>query len=283
MVAMGLLAMGASCDRQNPVGDVTEGPNSVVPLGRPTLTMAPELFQAHVEALLRGEHAAPSAVHAVLERFPPERLWDLLSSLPEYEEESGRRMGLAVVILGLLAEKAPVEAVSYLVGDDSEFGLLQSAASLMAFRRAMTGWVAEVPQAAFEALSAYEAHPIFAERLQALAGMHGERLSVTLTSAMPLDDLGALTDRWDLLERKEAASTLPRILRRLESEEAREAVKDRAAAWLTAEWESEGPGAVFEWAVGLGNDAIQEDVLRRVKKPLRDIGEDDDEGGGNRR
>ena len=101
--------------------------------------------------------------------------------------------------------------------------------------------------------------------------MHSERLEVTLASVMPVTDLAAVTARWDTLDRREAGSLLPRFLERLPSAAEREELLNRTATWLGAQWKEDGPGVVFQWALGLPDDTLQNEVLSRMP-PLPDEG-----------
>ena len=218
-VSLALALITAGCGRVEPRSDdEPDGPTSsgsVVPLGRPLATMDPAVFRDHLQAILEGDKAPPSDFHTTLNTFPATRLWSMLEWLDTAEGDEGMRQGLAVVILSSLAEKAPEDAVQYLIASESPFGLSRSEAALMAFRRAMAQWSSQNPEEAIAALAAYQEDPALAERISALTEMHSERLEVTLAGAMPVRDFKAVTERWNTLERKEAGSLLPRFLERL--------------------------------------------------------------------
>jgi hypothetical protein len=87
---------------------------------------------------------------------------------------------------------------------------------------------------------------------------------------MPLTDWEAVQRQWSRLERREVARLLPRYLARVETAERREALLEFTAGWLEDQWRQEGPGVVPEWALGLNDPALQQDVIGRLKEPERD-------------
>ncbi len=264
-----LLLCVAGCDRVAVDRDQEEAP-SVVPSERSWTAMPAGALRQTLEINLRGEDAGGEKLAEALEGLPASELWSIIYWLPAADGDEGRRVGLAAVVLSELVEKSPAEVARYLTTEGVPFGLADSSMSLVAFRRAMTHWASSQPEKAFEALDAYAESSIIEERIVELEDLHGERLEVTLAGAMPVSDLGAVTAQWDRLERREAASLLPRLLERLPSTEDRESLMDRTAAWLGEQWSHEGPGVVVEWALGLPDDELEQAIIDRVKEPKRD-------------
>lgn len=228
-------------------------------------SILPEML-ATLNALLQEEDAAspPATLSEELAQLPAAALWELLHWLGDAPGTPGQRTGLAVVILGELAHKDPAALARHLTNSQAPFALYSSDAGLMAFRQAMTHWTTAQPQEAFAALDAFASQPEMTDPLSELTRMHGERLEVTLVAAMPLEDLPAVTARWDHLELREAAAVLPRLLHRLPSEPERQALLTETTTWLREKWNQEGAGAVFQWALGLEDDALQQEILDRV-------------------
>lgn len=229
--------------------------------------MTPERLRGELESFLSEDQESTSALREMLGELSTPSLWDLLSFLPSTGGDEGKRVGVAMVILGELALKDPPAAARYLTGAEAPYGLAQSPASIMAFRQAMIQWASQDASTAFHELDAYEEMPHLKAAIDGLTEMHGERLEVTLAGAMPLTNLAAVTARWNHLESREAASLLPRLLERLSSDDQREALANETAAWLREQWQRNGPGTLFQWALGLNDDALQQQILSRVHEP----------------
>lgn len=273
--------MVAGCDgpvedeRRN-AGAAAESASEPSRVPRMGAMTAEDLRNELLEHLWKDEGLAPIPVEDRLRKLSVEEHLALLDWLASDdlevagEAEEGRRIGLATVILSVMGEKDPPRVAHYLAGEETLFGLETSAAGLLVFREVMTRWAGEDAEEALAALDEEFTSPELVQRMGQLAEMYGERLEVTLVGEMGLADLEALAAQWDRLQRREVASLLPRHLERAASEEAREALLDRSAEWLEEQWRRDGPGVIPEWALGLLDETLQQDVISRVNEPRED-------------
>ncbi len=250
-------------------GEVSGEPSngSVIPKERQRLLASLTEVQEEMKRALQNNGPSSEAFASTLDSLPKDSLWPLLAWLGSQEASEEQRTGLATVILSQLASKDPAVTANYLASFESPYNIVDSPATLMAFRQAMTQWSREHPEEAWEALVSFREDGELSAQMLTLTVMHGERLEVTLVGAMPLTDLKAIASRWNDLEWKEAGSLIPRLAQRTSSPGQRDALLEQSAQWLQQQWETHGPETVMQWGIGLGDEALQNEILSKIEPP----------------